>query len=358
MSAPYAGGGTFDGATGFATRVNQPHPAVPPLGGCTCDQIDLTHAPSCPATAPFYGELYLYGGVSYPGAVYYRIMAQHASGSGIPTPGSFGAASPILDSWSVPQPFPALPVVIQPVNPGGWYEISALATESGPYTDMLMDWSDAKADGVYLLTLELADGSLNPIPLSPAPTLLLVIDGSAPLAASPLTVNWQMTSGVGGPIDPFGWTAAYPPTSGCALIDTAGSAIALQFTASVSSPHLRQAWVSAEGCGGVTPIPAATNPPDSAVVHREYRPLGHVVQLQRGLLLAGRGACRVLQLRAVRRHPGVQFGGRLHVRPGTHRVVRRRAGNAVHRRGDHRGHRLIPANPASTHLRRKRSFHA
>ncbi len=263
VSAPYAGGGTFDGATGFATRVNQPHPAVPPLGGCTCDQIDLTHAPSCPATAPFYGELYLYGGVSYPGAVYYRIMAQHASGSGIPTPGSFGAASPILDSWSVPQPFPALPVVIQPVNPGGWYEISALATESGPYTDMLMDWSDAKADGVYLLTLELADGSLNPIPLSPAPTLLLVIDGSAPLAASPLTVNWQMTSGVGGPIDPFGWTAAYPPTSGCALIDTAGSAIALQFTASVSSPHLRQAWVSAEGCGGVTPIPAATNPPDA-----------------------------------------------------------------------------------------------
>ena len=34
-----------------------------------------------------------------------------------------------------------------------------------------MDWSDAKADGVYLLTLELADASMNPIPLSPDPTL-------------------------------------------------------------------------------------------------------------------------------------------------------------------------------------------
>ena len=87
VSAPYAAGGTFDGASGFATRVNQPRPVSPPPGGCTCDQIDLTHAPSCPATAPFYGELYLYGGVSYPGAVYYRIMAQYAPGSGIPGSG-------------------------------------------------------------------------------------------------------------------------------------------------------------------------------------------------------------------------------------------------------------------------------
>jgi hypothetical protein len=263
VSPPYAAGGTFDGSTGFATRVNQPRPVTPPPGGCTCDQIDLTHLPSCPATAPFYGELYLYGGVSYPGAAYYRIMAQYASGSGIPTPGSFGPAAPLLDTWSVPQPFPSLPVVIQPANPSGWYAISALATESGPYTDMLMDWSDVKADGVYLLTLELADAAMNPIPLSPSQTLLLVVDGSAPLAATPFTLNWQPTTGVGGPIDPLAWTTAYPPSSGCALIDTMGSAIALQFTASVSSPHLRQAGVSAAGCGGATPVPAATNPPDS-----------------------------------------------------------------------------------------------
>jgi hypothetical protein len=263
VSPPYAAGGTFDGSTGFATRVNQPRPVTPPPGGCTCDQIDLTHPPSCPATATFYGELYLYGGVSYPGAAYYRIMAQYASGSGIPTPGSFGPAAPLLDTWSVPQPFPSLPVVIQPANPSGWYAISALAAESGPYTGMLMDWSDVKADGVYLLTLELADAAMNPIPLSPSPTLLLVVDGSAPLAATPFTLNWQPTTGVGGPIDPSGWTTAYPPSSGCALIDTMGSAIALQFTASVSSPHLRQAGVSAAGCGGAAPVPAATNPPDS-----------------------------------------------------------------------------------------------
>jgi hypothetical protein len=56
---------------------------------------------------------------------------------------------------------------------------------------------------------------------------------------------------------------AYPPSSGCALIDTSGSAIALQFTAAASSPHLRQALVSVGGCGGISPVPAATNPPDS-----------------------------------------------------------------------------------------------
>jgi len=263
VAAPYATGGTFDGATGFATRVNQPRPSSPPLGGCTCDQTDLAVAPACPATAPFYGELYLYGGVTYPGAAYYRIMAQYASGSGIPTPASFGPAAPLLDTWAVPQPFPAPPVVIQPVSPSGWYPISDLAAESGPYTDMLMDWSDPKADGVYLVTLELADSSMTPITLTPAPTLLLVVDGSGPVAAMPLTVSWQPTTGVGGPIDPLAWTTAYPPASGCALIDTGGSAIALQFTASASSPHLRQAWVSAAGCGGATPIPATTNPPDS-----------------------------------------------------------------------------------------------
>jgi hypothetical protein len=263
VSAPYAAGGTFDGATGFATRVNQPRPSSPPIGGCTCDHTDLTAVPACPATAPFYGELYLYGGVTYPGAAYYRILAQYASGSGIPTPASFGPAAPLLGTWAVPQPFPAPPVVIQPMNPSGWYPISDLAEESGPYTDMLMDWSGPRADGVYLLTLELADASMNPITLSPPPTLQLVVDGTGPVAATPFTLSWQPTTGVGGPINPLAWTTAYPPSSGCALIDTGGSAIALQFTASASSPHLRQAWVSAAGCGGVTPIPASTNPPDA-----------------------------------------------------------------------------------------------
>ena len=153
-------------------------------------------------------------------------------------------------------------MVIQPVNPSGWYAISELSAESGPYTNMLMDWSDAKADGVYLLTLELADASLNPIPLSPAPTLLLVVDGSAPHPA-PFTVSWQPTTGVGGPIDPAAWATAYPPASGCALIDTSGSAIALQFTAAASAAHLRQALVSVGGCAGISPVPATTNPPDS-----------------------------------------------------------------------------------------------
>jgi hypothetical protein len=260
VSPSYAAGGTFDGATGFATRVNQPRPGGPP---CTCDQVDLTVPPSCQATAPFYGELYLYGGVDAPGATYYRIMAQYAAGSGLPTPGSFGPAAPLLDAWSVPQLFPAPPVVIQPVNPSGWYAIAELATESGPYTNMLMDWSDAKADGVYLLTLELADAAMNPIPLSPDPTLLLVVDGSAPVPATPFVLSWQPVAAVDGPIDPLAWMTAYPPASGCALIDAGGSAIALQFVASASSPHLRQAYVSAEGCGGATPSPAAGNPPDS-----------------------------------------------------------------------------------------------
>jgi hypothetical protein len=264
VSEPYSGGGTFSGASGFATRVSQPRPVVPPAGGCTCDQSDLAVPPACPATATFYGELYLYGGVAYPAAAYYRIMNQYAPGSGIPTPApaSFSSPTPILDTWTVPQPFPAPPLMIQPVNPSGWYPISELSAESGPYTNMLMAWSDAKADGVYLLTLELADAALNPIPLSPAPTLLLVVDGSPP-QPTPFTVNWQPTTGVGGPIDPTAWTTAYPPSSGCALIDTSGSAIALQFTVAATSPHLRQALVAVGGCGGISPTPAATNPPDS-----------------------------------------------------------------------------------------------
>jgi hypothetical protein len=262
VSAPYDAGGTFDSSTGFATRVNQPQPTVPPSGGCTCNEVDLAVAPTCPATAVFFGELYLYGGVNYPGAEYYRVMWQRAPGSGLPTTPpatAFSLPAPLLDTWTVPRPFPAPPAVIAPVNPSGWYPISALSAESGPYTGMLMDWSDTKPDGVYLLTLELADASMTPIPLSPAPTLLLVVDGSAPTPV-PFIVQWQSTTGVNGPIDPTAWTTAYPPVSGCALIDTGGSAIALQFTTGASSPHLREAWVSVSGCGGVSPVPAMTNP--------------------------------------------------------------------------------------------------
>ncbi|HEY6791199.1 MAG TPA: hypothetical protein VI365_28210 [Trebonia sp.] len=259
VSAPYNAGGTFDAATGFATRVNQPQP---PAGGCSCDQADLAVVPACPATAVFYGELYLYGGVTYPGAAYYRITTQYAAGSGIPTPSpaTFSLPVPLLDSWTVPQPFPAPPAVIAPASPDGWYPISGLSAESGPYTGMLMDWSDAKADGVYGLTLELADASMTPITLSTAPTLLLVVDGSRP-QPGPLTVQWQPTIGVNGPIDPTKWTTAYPPASGCALIDTGGGAIALQFTTGATAPHLRQAWVGVGGCGGVNPVPATGNPP-------------------------------------------------------------------------------------------------
>jgi hypothetical protein len=271
VSPPYASGGTFEGATGFATRVNQPQATAvgcPPQAtsvGCTCDQTDLTVAPSCPATAPFYGELYLYGGTdpSKTDASYYRISVESAPGSGLPTtPTTFTPIGYLLGQWTVPAP--SGEIVIQSVEPAeGWYEIPTNEDGWGGYTNMLMAWG-GMADGVYRLTLELADAAMKPIALSPAPkSLLLVIDNTPP-KASPFEVSWQPTSGVGGPIDPLGWLPVIPtPPGECPIIHTKGQAIALQFTASVKSAHLLRACVSVDGCGGVSPTPALGNPPES-----------------------------------------------------------------------------------------------
>jgi hypothetical protein len=271
VSPPYAGGGTFDGATGFATRVNQPQasavgcPPQPISVGCSCDQTDLTVAPSCPATAPFYGELYLYGGTdpSKTGASYYRISAESAPGSGLPTtPTTFTPIGYLLGQWTVPAP--SGEVVIQSVEPAeGWFEIPTDEVGWGGYANMLMAW-DGMGDGVYRLTLELADAAMKPITLAPASEpLLLVVDNTAP-KASPFEVSWQPTSAVGGPIDPLAWLPVIPPAAGeCPIIHTKGQAIALRFTASVQSAHLLRACVSVDGCGGVSPTPASSNPPES-----------------------------------------------------------------------------------------------
>ena len=69
----------FDGSSGFAVRPNKPRP-----GGL------FGSGETSPSTAPFFGELQLYGCVHAKGAAYYRILGATASGNGIPTPGSFG----------------------------------------------------------------------------------------------------------------------------------------------------------------------------------------------------------------------------------------------------------------------------
>ena len=196
-------------------------------------------------------------------------MAQYASGSGIPTPGSFGPAAPLLDTWSVPAAVPRAPGrdtagqsqrLVSDFRPGdrvGTVHRHAHGLERSQGRRRLP--VDARARGC----VDEPDTLTRPRRCCWSST------AQPPVAATPFTLNWQPTTGVGGPIDPLAWTTAYPPSSGCALIDTGGSAIALQFTASVSSPHLRQAWVSAGRLRRRDPDPGGDESPRLAVVHGE-----------------------------------------------------------------------------------------
>jgi hypothetical protein len=241
VSAPYASGGTYEASTGIATRVNQPQP---PHVTCTCDVTDLTVTPTCPADAPFSGELYLYGG-TLAGASYYRIAAEYAADPGLPSaPSTFTPTGYLLGTWTVPTP--SGDVYIAPSDPtNGWYEIPADETGWGGYTNMLMAWG-GMADGVYRLTLEFADAARNPLGTTP-PQLRLVINNAAP-TPTPFQLRWQPTD-ASFTIDPTAWQSLYPaPAGACPIVHRAGQPIAIEVTVGASSPYLYEAWVSPDSC--------------------------------------------------------------------------------------------------------------
>jgi hypothetical protein len=222
----------FNAGTGFATRPNKPHP------------LGLFASPaSYPSTAPFFGELQLYGCNHYPNAQYYRVKWAYAGGNGIPTPGSFSPPVPFMNTWTLARWAPGFQQLTVSPDASGWYDILPDADGWQP-EHLLMDWVTG-GDGVYQITVELGNAAKSVI--HTVGPLLLVIDNSAPTAFfTPGVLGWRY--GSSGPFTPL-------PLA-CPLIERAtNSEIEIQVGATVTAGHLRSVRLSAGGCGGATPTP-------------------------------------------------------------------------------------------------------
>ncbi len=217
----------FNASSGFGVRPNKPRP-----GGL------FSSGEMSPSTAPFFGELQLYGCVHAKGAAYYRILGAIASGNGIPTPGSFGPAVPLFASWKLARWAPGFQQHTVSPDPQGWYEILPDSEDWQP-EHLLLDWVTGSM-GVWQLTLELGDAGKSVI--FSAPPVTMTIDNFAPTATPfPTLFRWRYAG-------TSGWTdlLALP----CPLIqrDHFGD-IEIQISANVSAGHLRSAQLSAYGCG-------------------------------------------------------------------------------------------------------------
>ena len=220
----------FNAASGFAVRPNKPHP-----GG-------LFASPAVsPSTAPFFGELQLYGCNHYPNAKYYRVKWAYAAGNGMPTPGSFSPAVPFTNTWTLARWAPGFQQLAVSPDSSGWYDILPDADGWQP-EHLLMDWVSS-GDGVYQITVELGNAAKSVI--HTVGPLLLVVDNNAPTAFfTPGVLGWR--HGSSGPFSPL-------PLS-CPLIHRTSSAeVQIQVGASVTAGHLRSARLTAGGCGGASP---------------------------------------------------------------------------------------------------------
>jgi hypothetical protein len=227
----------FDGSSGFGVRPNKPRP-----GGL------FGSGEMSPSTAPFFGELQLYGCVHAKGAAYYRILGAVASGNGIPTPGSFGPAVPLVASWKLARWAPGFQQHTVSPDPQGWYEILPDSEDWQP-EHLLLDWVTGSM-GVWQLTLELGDAGKSVI--YTAPPVTMTIDNFGPTATPfPTLFRWRYAG-------TSGWTnlLALP----CPLITRDHVAdVEIEIGATVSAGHLRSALLSAGGCG-VTLAELSGNP--------------------------------------------------------------------------------------------------
>jgi hypothetical protein len=229
----------FDAATGFATRPDKPRP----LGLFASPQ-------TVPATAPFEGELQLYGCVHIQNAAFYRIRYSYAAWDGLtpPTP-AFSPPVPFTTGWKLSRWAPNLIQLNVTPDANGWYEVLPDLPQPWQPEHLLLNWVTSGA-GVYKLFLDVANGSKDAGILSTVGPLTLVIDNNAPSAIfTPGVLGWRYV----------GAGAFTPLPLSCPLIQrAAGAAIEVRVGATASAGHLRSVELGAGGCGGISPTPPVT----------------------------------------------------------------------------------------------------
>jgi hypothetical protein len=237
-----------DAASGYARRPNRPHPS-----GALVDPL-----PNPLAEAPFTRVLQLYGCNRIAGASFYRLRYRFNGGPLAPFVGL---------TWPV---YRVVGGVLQshwPVSDGaGWYPILPAADNWFPDL-LLLEWNtNAFADGLYTVQLELADAGKNPVG-APSAAVSFRVDNSKPVATF-TQLRWRKAGA--GAFQPLPLTCPLIPRG------VAPSDIEIEVSYSVSAAHLRSVSLSGGGCGAgspslISPISTAqhwhTAPGDNAAVN-------------------------------------------------------------------------------------------
>jgi len=224
-AAPY-----INTTTGYATRPNPPHP-----GGT------LSEAGVPPGFAPFTGTLQLYGCTEVDGAAYYRLVYTYTPPGGSPTISTpfTGLTWPLnrLVGFVLEEEWPV-------ADANGWYPVIDPSDGWNP-NSMVLEWdtvnSPINANGLYNITLEVADGSKTLLASSSAVALL--VDNTIPAVS--YSALWSFT-----PDFSSGTPVA---TNDCSIIHFGSNPyVYIQLTYSVTANNLRQVQVGASGCGTPT----------------------------------------------------------------------------------------------------------
>jgi hypothetical protein len=220
-----------DNGTGTATRVNRPRP-----GGLLSDlQVS-------PGQAPYAGTLQLHGCHALGGAQWYRLLYSYRGKPEAPFTGLEWYPPKLTGPPWFTHAFP---------DANGWYKVPTRAElDDLVFPHWLLNWpTTSYPDGEYVVRLQLADGSKRPLaaPADVSAPVTFTIDNKAPSVGFS-QIRWRVEGGAWLPQNTFTW----PFT--CIVIERPRRAdIEIEVTWGASAAYLRDAEISASGCGDGDP---------------------------------------------------------------------------------------------------------
>lgn len=214
----------FDADTGYAIRVNRPHPS-----GLLNDPL-----PNPPATTPMARVLQLYGCNRIPGATNYRVRYSFNGGPSVPFTGITWPLYRVVGG--------SLQTLWPSSDSSGWYPVLP-ATDNWFPDLLLVEWNTSGfQNGFYQLELDVRDAG-NAVTTSDP--VGIRVDNDAPTCQF-TRLRWRKS----------GTTAWTELPLICPVINrgAAPSDIQIEVSYTVAASHLRSVQLSAGGCGGGNPI--------------------------------------------------------------------------------------------------------
>jgi len=226
----------FDVVEGYARRPNRPIPPVPPRP---------------PAKTPFLRTLQLYGCVNVPGAKFYRVLLSADNGA------TWSAVTGL--HWNI-YPLPSGPPFAVTADASGWYEVLANPDAFHP-ARMVIEWPTPSL-GRYLAKVEIGDAAKNVVKTSAV--VAIQVDNTSPTVIFD-TLKWKHTSEPDSAFDLPGRDLLVT----CPTIHRGSSPqdVDVQFQVTVSAHHLRNGYIYARTCSGVSLAPLTTPTPHTTHWH-------------------------------------------------------------------------------------------